>query len=76
MSSDVPNWVPHTTYCDWHRKKAFKKKAARQAIRQMHDKGMREYPCEFHVGLWHVGHLPRVVREGEMTATDVFGPRP
>jgi hypothetical protein len=75
VSSDWPNWVPHVAYCDWHEKKAFEKRAAKAAIRQMHGKGMREYPCEVMAGLWHVGHLPRVIRVGEMTVAEVFGPR-
>lgn len=76
MGTDWPNWVTHTTFCDIHGKKAFTKKAARAAIRQIHDKGMREYPCDYHLGLWHIGHLPQVIRDGRKTATDVFGPRP
>lgn len=70
------NFVPHTTYCEVHQKKAFKKDAAKQAIRNMADrKGMREYRCGLLPDLWHVGHLPQVVLDGELSAADVYGPR-
>lgn len=72
------NYVPHTTFCEVHQKKAFVKKAAKQAIRNMPDnKGMREYWCGW-LDLWHVGHLPQVVLDGELSAADVYrrGPIP
>jgi hypothetical protein len=70
------NFVPHVTYCEYHQKKAFMKAAAKQAIRNMADrKGMREYRCGLLDDLWHVGHLPQVVLDGELSATDVYGPR-
>lgn len=71
----IANYVPHVTFCEIHGKKAFFKADAKKAIRNMPDrKGMREYRCGL-LDLWHVGHLPRVVLEGEMSAADVY-PRP
>lgn len=71
------NYVPHVTFCQIHQKKAFHKDDAKKAIRNMPDrKGMREYWCE-PLGLWHVGHLPQVVLDGELSAADVYRrPRP
>lgn len=67
-----PGFVPHVTFCEIHQKKAFQKAAAKAAIRQMPDhKGMREYRCG-HLNLWHVGHLPQVVLDGELSAAQVY----
>lgn len=69
------NFVPHVTYCEYHQKKAFKKAAAKQAIRNMADrKGMREYRCGLLDDLWHVGHLPQAVLDGVVSAADVYRP--
>jgi hypothetical protein len=70
------NYVNHNAWCEIHQKKAFTKKLAKAAIRNMHDSGLREYRCEYLEGLWHVGHLAQAILNGEMTVADVYGPRP
>jgi hypothetical protein len=34
--------------------------------------GLREYRCTAADGYWHLGHLPRGVRLGHVTAADVY----
>lgn len=49
------------------------KAAAREYMRQRHFKRMRPYECP-ECGEIHVGHIPRAVREGEVTADDYYHP--
>lgn len=65
------SFVSHLAWCPVHEKKAFTRKAARAAIRQMHESGLREYRCTYLTDLWHVGHLAPEVRQGRITA-DVY----
>lgn len=67
------NYVNHNAWCEIHQKKAFTKDRAKAAIRNMHESGMRRYRCEHMEGMWHVGHLAQVIRDGEMTVADVYG---
>jgi len=60
------------TYCKWHRKQLFAtRKKARQARRLMHVQGINIYPCKVHSG-FHIGHLPPVVANGDLTRREVF----
>lgn len=70
------NYVNHNAWCTIHEKKAFTKKGAKAAIRNMHDTHLREYKCVHLAGLWHVGHLAQVIMDGEMTVAEVYGPKP
>lgn len=47
------------------------RRAARKAIRSMHEPGMREYRCRT-CEMWHVGHLPLAVIRGRATVADVL----
>ena len=75
MVKKIPSAIIHFGYCDVHRKRRyFTRKGAKAAIRRRHDKGvMREYRCTYANG-WHLGHIPPVVRSGEKTADEVYGP--
>lgn len=47
--------------------------AARAAARLFPaEKGLREYRCPL-CSSWHLGHLPRSVRKGRLTAKDIYG---
>ena len=61
-------------WCETHEKGLYEnKKQAKQAIREQCEPGMRPYRCDLVEGLWHIGHLPYVVREGRMSAREVYG---
>jgi hypothetical protein len=50
------------------------RKKARQTIRWVHQgAGKRAYRCPENEQLWHVGELPRAVKEGRSTAKEWFG---
>lgn len=60
--------------CDKHGKRSYTTRdLARQASREMHEPGMREYRCDAYEGYWHIGHLPEAVRNGEKTADEHYG---
>lgn len=68
-------YVSYLAWCNTHEKKAFTKSSAKKVARQMNEQGIRKYPCDADLTgtWWHVGHLPKVVREGVMTAAEVYG---
>lgn len=58
--------------CDRHGKRLYlNKRAAKAAIRQLHDSGMRAYRCTVHEG-WHIGHNAPEIMRGEVTAREVY----
>lgn len=60
--------------CNVHGKKSYTSRdLAKQASREMHDPGMREYRCDVEDGYWHIGHLPEPVRNGQVTADEHYG---
>jgi hypothetical protein len=61
--------IHHIRWCEVERKKGFVLDDARRLIRKLgaDGKGMREYPCKHYDGLYHIGHLPGVVRAGQKT---------
>lgn len=60
--------------CDVHGKKSYTTRdLAKQASREMHDPGMREYRCDAEPDYWHIGHLPEKVRNGKVTADEHYG---
>lgn len=62
-------------HCDIHGKRGyFSRKAAKAAQRANHpdDSGMRPYRCDEGTGLWHIGHLPDVVKQRGLVAADVL----
>lgn len=65
--------VPHLTFCEVHEKKAFTKANAKTLIRILASPGMRQYRCGYIWDGWHVGHLPTLVRIGELSASDIYG---
>jgi hypothetical protein len=34
---------------------------------------MREYECRADGRYWHVGHVAPVIKQGRMTASDIYG---
>ena len=67
----------HMGYCDQHAKRLYSsRKQARKQIREhRHHRGMREYPCTLVAGHFHIGHLPRDVLKGRITAPEIYGAR-
>ncbi|TDC33119.1 hypothetical protein [Micromonospora sp. KC213] len=66
----------HASYCDGHQKRLYgSRNDAKGAIRRQHDKGMRAYLCELVAGHWHIGHLPKDVLKGRVTAAEIYGGR-
>lgn len=62
------------TWCARHAKDSHgSRRAARKVIRAIHDPAMRPYRCDAQPTLWHIGHLPWVVRRGQATASDIYG---
>jgi hypothetical protein len=61
-------------WCEDHDKALFlDRKAAKRHRRLYADrKGVREYRCDAHPGLWHLGHLPLVVVAGLKTVAEVY----
>jgi hypothetical protein len=65
------------TTCDTHEKRAYKsRKAAKIALDNSHpdDSGMRPYRCTEIDGAWHLGHLPRLVKQGIVGADTYYDP--
>lgn len=59
--------------CERHHKLTYANRAdARRACRQHHDSGLREYPCTLFRGCWHIGHIPPMVKRGELTMAEWF----
>ena len=50
------------------------RKRGRQVIRILCWSKMRAYRCPDGWG-WHIGHNPAVVRQGRLTARDIYGGR-
>ncbi|MBM0203239.1 hypothetical protein JNW90_09045 [Micromonospora sp. STR1s_5] len=65
-------------YCDTHQKRLYSsRKQAKRQIRDLRDnQGMREYRCRLVKGYFHIGHLPKDVRNGRITAPEIYGGRP
>lgn len=62
-------------YCEPHGKRLYAdRKSAKAVIREIGDKGMRAYRCNLVAAAFHIGHMPQVVRSGEMTMREVYGP--
>lgn len=62
-------------FCEAHGKRAYEgRRAAKAVIRVLpRAEGMREYRCDaFPDNRWHVGHMPEVVRRGEMSSSEVY----
>lgn len=67
----------HSGYCTTHQKALYDNKSkAKAAIREVAQKRMRPYRCDVVDGMWHVGHLPAVIREGRLSAREVYGRDP
>ena len=64
---------PEFFTCKQHQKLAYGCRGdARRAARRHHDAGLREYPCTTFPGRWHIGHMPPMVKRGELTAAEWF----
>lgn len=61
-------------WCETHQKRLFTKKGAQRAKRTLRDPGLRKYRCRGEY--WHIGHLPRDVKEGRKTAKEIFKDNP
>jgi hypothetical protein len=63
-------------FCDSCRKRGYyTRKAARAGARTYHpnEKGVSVYECPEGTGMWHIGHLPRVVVErGTVARAAIF----
>jgi hypothetical protein len=72
MADQRPSYIG---YCDQHGKRLYpNRKQAKQMLRKHRNRqGMREYPCDLVAGHFHIGHLPQVVREGRVTAPEIYG---
>ena len=53
-------------------KVAYLARASAKWAGKRHVEKMRPYACST-CGLWHLGHLPRAVRRGELTADEWYG---
>lgn len=74
MTHSQPRRLGRFGYCDTHQKGFYEnKRQAKQAIREQCEPGMRPYRCDVVDGLWHIGHLPWVVRRGQKTTREVYG---
>jgi hypothetical protein len=63
----------YAAVCPVHGKRSYVTRAdARRAARTGPVSGLREYRCTAADGYWHLGHLPRGVRLGHVTAADVY----
>ncbi|MEU5945109.1 hypothetical protein ABZ793_06050 [Micromonospora sp. NPDC047465] len=71
MADRRPSYIG---YCDQHGKRLYpSRKLARRQLRAHRDsQGMRAYPCPLVAGHWHIGHLPKDVREGRITAPEIY----
>lgn len=59
---------PDFVFCPDHGKRGYHSKKAAKRARRMHHPGqqMDEFPCEFRPGLWHLGHLPDPIKQGDI----------
>lgn len=75
MTSHSRAHLRYVTGCPCQKRGYVSKDAAKQAIRQIPFDGlkMRPYACPDGKPVWHLGHLPRAVREGEVSADDYYG---
>ena len=69
-----PRRTMHIAYCSVHGKKLLTRKAAKGLIRDLHDTGIRKFPCEAHPNSdwWHIGHLPEEVRKGRKSIVQIY----
>jgi hypothetical protein len=64
----------HLCTCEVHGKLSFEsRKLARLHARRVHpgDHRLNAYECDATPGLWHLGHLPRVVVRGRIDRTRI-----
>jgi hypothetical protein len=54
----------------WH--VAAEARSAVRSMKRMGDRAVRAYLCP-ECSRWHVGHLPRAVREGRISVADYYG---
>lgn len=76
MANGSSHQVPYLAWCEEHGKRAFTHERVKEVVRVMRrrgEKGIRRYPCGIVPNGFHVGHLPRVTREGIKTAREVYG---
>ena len=64
-------WV--TGICSTGKRSRLTKISAKQHAKNMPGERMREYRCE-ECDSWHVGHLPRAVVQGQVTASEYYRP--
>lgn len=64
------------TWCPTCGKRGYySRKDGKAALRRFHaaDKGMREYRCPATPALWHIGHMPDIVRRrGTVSAAAIY----
>jgi len=65
----------HVTVCAYCGKRTYTSRAlAKRARRLIPDnRGMRPYRCPHNPSAIHLGHLPVNVREGRITAPEIYG---
>lgn len=57
--------------CDRHGKRLYtSRRAARRSIPK--HLGVTPYPCDHIHGMWHVGHLPTVVKQGDAGRDEIY----
>ena|SRR5690349_6544747 len=59
--------------CEPCNKRSYTSRKDAKKVNVPEDGGMRPYKCPHDPNVWHVGHMPRVVKQGEMTANEVYG---
>lgn len=64
-ASKSQDWV--SGVCSTGKRSHTSRNSAKEHSRQLHGEHLREYRCD-ECSMWHVGHLPRAVMEGLMTA--------
>ncbi|MGK5737255.1 hypothetical protein [Micromonospora sp. URMC 103] len=61
------------TYCRDCRKYGFyTRRDAKRMEKQYPEEQMRPYRCPIDDNIWHLGHLPNAVRNGEMSADEWY----
>lgn len=75
MTQHTRGHLRYVTGCGCGKRGYVSKTSAKQAIRQIPPDGvrMRPYACPDGLPVWHIGHLPRAVRQGEVSASDYYG---
>jgi hypothetical protein len=63
-------WV--TGICSSGKRSHADRHSAKAHARSLRGQHLREYFCDV-CGGWHVGHLPRAVLQGMMSAADYYG---